>query len=288
MKKEHKNISYREGWLSIGINIALFIFKYVAGTLSGSIAIIADAWHSLSDSITSIVVIVGTKVSGKPPDREHPFGHERATLISSIVIGVLLFVVAFGFLEGSIKKLVYRERASYTYFSLYIVLVSILVKELLAQYAMYAYKKTGLEMLKADAWHHRSDALSSSIVLMSILLGKMFWWIDGVAGIVISLLLAHAGYEVFKSSVGPLLGEAPNKELIYYISNLSKEVSDLKTLYAHHFHIHNYGTHKELTFHLKFPDNMTIKECHDIATKIESKIKEELGMEATIHLESFS
>ena len=288
MKKGKINttLSYTEGWISIGVNTALFILKYIAGTLSGSIAIIADAWHSLSDSLTSVIVIVGTKISEKPPDKEHPFGHERAELIASIIIGVLLSVVSASFFKESIEKFLTRERAFYGILSVIAMVVSIITKEALARYALFAHKKTGIEMLQADAWHHRSDALSSLIVLIGICLGRFFWWIDAVLGIIVSILILYASFEVFKNTIDPILGEAPDKELIEDIVKICNELSDIGNLHAHHFHIHNYGTYKELTFHLKFPKEMSIKKCHDIATNIEKRIKKKFNIDATIHLES--
>ena len=283
----HKiKLSYTEGWLSIGINIALFILKYIVGILSGSIAITADAWHSLSDSITSIIIILSTKISKKPPDKEHPFGHERITLVASITIGVLLFTVAFNFFESSIKRLIYKQGATYGIWALLVMIVSILVKEGLARYALFTFRKTGLEMLRADAWHHRSDALSSLIVLIGIFLGRFFWWIDGILGIIISIIIMYAAYEVFKESIGPILGEPPDEGLIEDVKRICNDASDIGNLHAHHFHIHNYGTHKELTFHLMFPKDMSIEDCHRIATDIEKRVKKELNIDTTIHLES--
>ena len=288
MKKGKINttLSYTEGWISISINIILFILKYIAGTLSGSIAIIADAWHSLSDSLTSIIVIVGTKISEKPPDKEHPFGHERAELIASIIIGVLLSIVSVNFFKESVQRLFSEERALYGILSIVVIIISIITKEGLARYALSAYKKTKLEILEADAWHHRSDALSSLIVLIGIFLGKFFWWIDGVLGIIISILIMYASFRVFKNTIDPILGEAPDKGLIEDVKKICNKLSDIGDLHAHHFHIHNYGTYKELIFHLKFPEGMNIKRCHRIATDIEKKIKGELNIDATIHLES--
>lgn len=286
VEKNNKGLPYIEGWFSIGINIALFILKYIVGTLSGSIAIIADAWHSLSDSLTSVIVIIGAKISEKPPDEEHPFGHERITLIASIIIGVLLFVVALGFLNEAIRKLLYKKSASYTSITLIAIFISFILKEGLARYAIFAYKKTGLEMLKADAWHHRSDALSSLVIIIGILIGRSLWWIDGVLGIIISIMIIHASYEVFKNSINPILGVSPDDELINSIKNILDELSDIGDLYVHHFHLHSYGTHKELTFHIMFPKEMSIEKCHKIATDIEKKIKKELNINATIHLES--
>ncbi len=283
---KNTNILYTEGWVSIIINILPFGLKYFVGISSHSVAIIADAWHSLSDSLTSVILIIGAKVSKKPPDKEHPFGHERAELIASIIIGVLLFLVVYEFLQKSIVKLLSHKTASYNSITFFVIITSILIKEGLAQYAFFLYRKTGSSVLKADGWHHRSDAISSVVVLLGILLGKYIWWIDSFLGIAISMLIGYTAFEIIRDSVSPLLGEAPDETLIEKVRELSNMYQEIGNLHAHHFHIHNYGTHKELTFHLVFPEDMPIKKCHEIATCIEEKIKKELGIEATIHLES--
>ncbi len=283
---KNTNILYTEGWVSIIINILLFGLKYFAGILSHSVAIIADAWHSLSDSLTSVIVIIGAKISKKPPDEEHPFGHERIELVASIIIGVLLFLVVYEFLQKSITKLLSHESASYNNMALFVIIASIIIKEGLAQYAFFLWRKTGSSILKADGWHHRSDAISSGVVLFGIFLGKYIWWIDSFLGITISMLIGYTAFEIIRDSVSPLLGEAPDETLIKRVREISNIYQDVGNLHAHHFHIHNYGTHKELTFHLIFPKDMSIKKCHEIATDIEKKIEKELGIEATIHLES--
>ncbi len=283
---KNTNILYTEGWVSIIINILLFGLKYFVGISSHSVAIIADAWHSLSDSLTSVILIIGAKISKKPPDEEHPFGHERAELIASIIIGVLLFLVVYEFLQRSIVKLLNHESASYNKIALFVIIASIAIKEVLAQYAFFLWRKTASSMLKADGWHHRSDALSSIVVLIGIFLGKYFWWIDSVLGILISILIGYTAFEIIRDAMDPLLGEAPDKKIIKKVEEFSNMYEDIGNLHAHHFHIHNYGTHKELTFHLVFPQDMPIKKCHEIATDIEKKIEKELGIDATIHLES--
>ena len=129
MKSDIKRLSYIEGWISIFVNLILFILKFWAGLATGSIAIIADAWHTLSDSISSIIVLIGAKVSTKPADKQHPFGHGRAELITSSIIGVFLAIVAFSFLEESIKKLQQHDSVTFGMIAIVVTVVSILAKE---------------------------------------------------------------------------------------------------------------------------------------------------------------
>jgi cation diffusion facilitator family transporter len=285
VKTNSKTLSYREGWLSIIINILLFGLKYWAGIVTGSIAIIADAWHTLTDSVSSVIVLIGTKVSSKPADKKHPFGHGRAEVIASMTIGVLLAVVAFSFIQTSINRLSHHESVSYGTVALVVTILSIVLKEVLAQYAFWAWRKTGSISLKADAWHHRSDAISSIIILGGIFLGKYFWWIDGVLGIIVALLIFYATFEIFRDSINPILGTSPDQILIQKIKTICLQINS--NTQAHHFHIHEYGNHTELTFHIYLPDNTWLDEAHKISEKIEGEIRENLGIESTIHMEPY-
>ncbi len=284
MNRQQNKYAYLEGWISIIINTLLFILKYWAGIVSSSIAIMADAWHTLSDSISSVILIIGVKISNKPADKEHPFGHGRAELIASVIIGVILALIGFDFFINSLEKIKNKEKAAYGAIAIIATVISIVSKELLAQYAFWAGRKTKLKSLKADAWHHRSDAISSVVVLAGIFLGKYYWWIDGALGIIVALLIFYAAYEILKEGISPLIGETPDGELIDKIKKISNRVANKETD-IHHVHIHTYGNHTEITFHIKLPKDYVFEKVHNIATEIEATIKEELGIEATIHME---
>lgn len=281
---DKKKLVYRQGWISIFVNGLLFISKYWVGTVTGSIALMADAWHSLSDSLTSLIVIFGAKISSKPPDDEHPFGHGRAELIASIIIGVILGLVGFEFAKESIAKLVNKEGVEYGSAAIWVTVISIITNELLAQYAFWVGRKTGNPSLKADGWHHRSDALSSIIILVGIFFSGYFWWIDGVLGFIVSLLLFYAAYDIIKEGTNPLLGEIAEDELVKNLKIIANEISGTDT-HLHHVHVHRYGEHIELTMHIKLPKSTTLENAHQIADDIEIEIAEKLNIEATIHME---
>ncbi|MCK5823475.1 MAG: cation transporter [Bacteroidales bacterium] len=283
-KRKKSYYAYLEGYISIIINLLLFALKYWAGIVSGSVALIADAWHTLSDTISSIVVIVGTKASELPADKEHPFGHGRSILIASLIIAVFLCVIAFNFIIESVARLQNHESAEFGILAIVILVVSILGKELLAQIAFWAGRKSNNISLKADGWHHRSDAISSVVVLAGVFLADYFWWIDGVMGILVAILLFYVAYEIFKETISPLLGEKPDEELEKKIVEISNQESGMDVK-AHHIHIHEYGNHSELTFHVRLPDKMTILEAHKISSKIEKRIRLELEMSTTIHFD---
>jgi cation diffusion facilitator family transporter len=284
VQNNNNKLAYTEGWLSIIANTLLFILKYWAGIVTGSVAIIADAWHTLSDSVTSIIVIVGTKASNKPADEEHPFGHGRAEIIGSVIIGVLLAVIGFEFVLESIARLKGGESTKYGTIALVVTIVSILMKEGMAQYAFWAARKTGSKSLQADGWHHRSDAFSSIVILIGIFLGPYFWWVDGAMGIIIAILIFIGTYQILRDAISTLLGTDADPELINQIKTIASECSD-QDLMLHHFHLHHFGNHHELTFHIKLDGKKSLDESHEIASLIEQKIQKNLNINATIHME---
>jgi len=275
---------YTEGIVSIIINTVLWALKFWAGMLIGSIALIADSWHTLSDSISSVVVIIAGKLASRKSDKEHPFGHGRWELISSMFVAFLLGIVGHQFLMDSIDRFKSRESVVYGTTAIVVIVISIIIKELLAQYAFYIARKTDNSIVRADGWHHRSDALAAVVVLIGMLAAKYFWWMDSVLGIFCAVVLFYVAFEIMKESITKLLGEAPEQELI---DNIKEEINKLykKDLQIHHIHLHNYISQKELTLHIKLDENMTIKEGHNIATDIENMIKENFNLVSTIHLE---
>lgn len=275
-----------EGIVSVIINVLLFAFKYIVGMLTGSLSIMADAWHSLSDCISSIIVIIGGVFSKKPADKEHPFGHGRIELITSFIVGIMLVFIGYSFFSEAIKNILNKKTASFTIIAIVAMIVSIVVKELLAQYSLWGYRKSGSKSLYADAWHHRSDSITSIIILVGILVGKNLWWMDSVLSILVSLVIFYAAFDVIKSSIEPLIGEYPSEDIIKDINSIANELNinnDNSNL--HHFHIHTYGDHTEITFHMRFPKDMTVEEAHDKVSVLEKSIRDKMNMESTIHIE---
>lgn len=281
---QHSKLGYREGLVSVILNLLLFVLKYYAGIASASLALIADAWHTLSDSLTSLVVILGIKLSSKKPDKEHPFGHGRWEQISALIIAILLALVGVEFMKDAIAKLRGHEAADFGWLAYLATVASIVLKEGLARYAFYIARKTGNAAVKADGWHHRSDALSSLMVLAGLFLSPYFWWIDSVLGMLISFMLFYAAYGIIREAVNKILGEEPSEEVIGKVEQIVKaEMGNVA--YPHHYHIHHYGDHIEFTFHIKVPGEETVKEAHRKATLVEMQIKTELKIDATIHIE---
>ena len=272
---------------SMVLNIVLFALKLWAGIISGSVALVADAWHTLSDSISSVAVLIGLKVSSQPPDKKHPYGHGRAEIISAVVVGVLLAVIGFNFLVDSVLRLKVHGEAHYGTVAIVVTIISIIVKEAMAQYSIFIGSKTKSKALVADGWHHRSDAISSVVILAGIFLGKKIWWIDGVLGIMVSLMLFYTTYVILRDAISVLIGEEINKSVKQEVIKLGETVCDYD-MKPHHFHAHQYGSHTELTFHIRLPGDLSLKEAHDIATRYENVIYKKLGITATIHIEAYN
>jgi len=283
-KKYKTSIGYLEGTISIILNTLLFGLKFWVGTKTFSIAIIADAWHTLSDSLTSLVVIIGFKVSSKPADKKHPYGHGRAEIISSVIIGTMLAIVGFNFLIASIQRFIHHQSAVYGNLAIIVFVISVILKEGLAQFSIRAGKKINSQSLIADGWHHRSDALVSLMVLVGIFTGKYFWWVDSIMGIIVSLVIFYTTYIILKESISTLIGEEPSEDLEAEIRKIvtNSASHDVK---LHHLHSHKYGDNKELTFHIRLPADMRLEEAHSIAEELEKKIREEMNIETTIHIE---
>ncbi len=283
MQSRNKYI-VQEGWISIIGNTVLFGVKYWAGIVTGSLALIADAWHTLSDTVSSVIVLIAGKVSRKPADDDHPFGHGRAEHIAAIIIGVLLAIVAFDFIVGAIEKFSTKEKTVFGTIAWVVTIVSILAKEAMAQYAFWAAKKTNSSILKADAWHHRSDALSSIVILIGLTVGNYFWWTDAVLSFIVALMIGYTSYEILSKEITSLLGESPDEELLLSIRETAQKACD-QPIHLHHIHIHNYGQHSEMSCHIKLPPKMQLEDAHDICTKIETAIEEKYGYISTIHPE---
>jgi cation diffusion facilitator family transporter len=279
-----QRLGYIEGWLSILVNTILFAVKLWAGLASYSIAMVADAWHTMSDSITSVIVIAGLWMSGKSPDEEHPFGHGRIESIGAIIIATILAVIGVNFLKDAILKLGTRQYPKYGTLAVIVFIISAIVKEILARFSIWAGKVTDSKSLKADGWHHRSDAITTAIIIAGIYFGRNLWWIDSVLGILVSILIIYTAYEIIKdvanSFIGGKVGDLLERQIKDLICATSPVVKDI-----HHLHMHTYGDHRELTLHICLPDEIQLKEAHEITNDLEDAIRAKLNIETTIHIE---
>ena len=278
---------YLEATVSIIGNVILFVIKLILGIFINSIALIADSVHSLSDVGTSGVVIYGFKVSKKPPDESHPYGHGRMEYIATLIIATLLLVVGFGIIERSIERMINIEELlnqDFVFIIGIITIVTAVVKELMAEYSILIGKKIQSDILLADAWHHRSDAISSVAVGIGIIATTFGYPIlDPVFGIIVSFIIIYVGIEIIKESASVLMGHAPDKELIDKIKNIVGRIKDVKKI--NKVSIHDYGVSKVVSLSVNVENNLRLDEAHEIADKIENKIRDKMNYTTIVHLE---
>jgi cation diffusion facilitator family transporter len=282
--EERKRAGYIEGAVSIIVNTLLFIAKYIVGAMFNSIAVIADSIHTLSDSLTSIVLIIGYHLASKPADREHPFGHGRFEVITGVVIGVLLGVIAYDFVFESVEKLLNRIPLVYSDLLIVVLAASTLAKALLSLWAYRLGKRHSSSPILADAWHHLSDTIATGVLSIAIYTGRSIWWLDGVLGVTVSTLIFYTAGRIIYDSSMELLGRAPSKveqdDLIRVIRDACPEIEGV-----HHIHFHKYGDHVEVTLHVNLPGDITLSQAHDVANRIERVVREKLGYIVTVHVE---
>ena len=279
-------------WGSVG-NLLLLIFKFVAGIVGRSSAMIADAVHSLSDFITDIIVIVFVRIAGKPQDESHDYGHGKYETLATAIIGVVLLFVGVVILINSLKSIVAVCNGAVieapSVLALVAAAVSILVKEFLYQYTVFKGKRLNSKAVIANAWHHRSDAFSSIGTLIgiggAIFLGEKWRVLDPVAAFVVSLFIIKVSVELVKPCLDELLEKSLPKDMedrILEIILSNPEVSS-----PHHLRTRYIGNNIAIEVHIRMDGSMALKDAHEITKRIEASLKVEFGPETHIgiHME---
>ena len=283
-KMYRTKIGVFQGWISVLVNSILFIFKLVIGVMVGAVSVIADAVHTLSDVVSSIVVIWGFKQAEKPADVEHPYGHGRAEYIATLIIAILLCVAGIEFVEASIDRIQNPERVAAEWWMILMLMVTIILKEITARYAEFLSTKIASGTLHADAWHHRIDALSSLLVVGALIAGKYGYpSSDGWAGLGVALFLIYTGFIIAKDAVDDLIGKPPTSEEVEVIRQIVMSVDGV--LGAHDIIIHSYGHDKFASVHVEIDADETTAVAHDISEEVEDKLEKAIGVEPTVHLD---
>lgn len=277
---------YLEGWLSAVINLLLAALKLFLGFLIQSSSLIADAIHSLSDLLTSAVVIFGFKAAKMPRDQEHPYGHAKAELIASLIISVLLIVAGFELLQRNFLLLIKQDFSPIHADGLTLTLVSttIILKEWLA----YFSKKLGVIIdslaLEADAWHHRVDSITTALVVVGLLGSNWgILWLDNTVGLIVSLVVIWSGVEIGKDSISPLLGENVPLAVISRIQELALKGTEIHGV--HDILVHRYGRRYYITLDAEFPIHLSLTQVHDLSAKISEQVTQEFPGECTVHID---
>ncbi|MDE6534479.1 MAG: cation diffusion facilitator family transporter [Muribaculaceae bacterium] len=265
------------------VNLVLVIAKFLGGTLGRSSALLADAVHSLSDFLTDVIVIVFVKIAGKPQDETHHYGHGKYETLATIVIGLILSFVGVGMIVDNSRLIARAINGEILprpeMVALIVAAFSILAKEGLYQYSVRAGRKLQSKALEANAWHHRSDALSSIGTLVGIgcamFLGEKWRIMDPIAALVISALIIKVGMDIIKPALDELLERSLPTPTVVEIENIMYETPGVRGL--HHLRTRRIGNNIAIEVHLKMDGNMTLTEAHEIASEVERRLRDKYG-----------
>ncbi len=275
---------------SVGIlfNVLLAVGKFVAGLLSGSIAIMADAANNLSDAGSSLIVLFGFKLAGQKPDPDHPFGHGRVEYISGLLVSVLIIYMAVELLKSSVNAILHPGEISFEPVILIILLVSILVKFYMFCYNRKFGKKIRSEAMLATSMDSLSDMGATAVVLISMLVSHYTsLQVDGICGVLVALLIFYAGFTSAKETINPLLGQPPEPEFVKRIEDIV--LAETQITGIHDLIVHNYGPGRVMiSLHAEVPADGDILALHDIIDNVEHRLKSELRCAAVIHMDPVS
>lgn len=269
---------------SVILNVIIFAVKGVIGIQVGSLALLSDAVHSITDSASSGAVYLGLAVGEKPPDEKHPYGHGRAEQVAVLVVGIILFIAALSFFTDGIETIFIGperlEIARHLY--LYILLTAI-AKEVMGEVSYFVGKKRGSEALKADAWHHRADAITTMLVIGALYgseAGILF--LDPLVGIGIAFLLGYLGISYVKKSASRLLGDRPSERTLKDIKMIAKNIPGVKGV--HNIRVHDYGDRKAISLHMESEDS-SLRKAHERSHQLKKILEERFGATAEIHFD---
>lgn len=274
---------FRITWIGSIVNFTLLMVKFIAGIVGHSAALVADAIHSLSDFVTDIIVILFVKISSKPEDENHDYGHGKYETLATAIIGLILFFVGVGILVNGTNSVIGALRGdvlvSPSIAALIIAGLSIITKEALYQYTVIKGKDLNSQALTANAWHHRSDALSSIGTLIgiggAICLGERWRILDPIAAIVVSLFIMRVGLQLLKPCIDELLERSLPADTEQKIVDILLSFAEVSA--PHHLRTRRIGNHIAIEVHIRMRGDMTLHEAHLVTQKIEAALKFEFG-----------
>ena len=273
------------GIIGIICNMILFSTKLTIGFLMNSIAISSDAFNNLSDIGSSMVALIGAKLSGKDPDFEHPYGHGRFEYIASLIISFIIMLVGIELLKSSFDKVLNPEPITFNPILIAILVLSILIKVWMFSYNRYIGHKIDSGVNRATAADSLNDVIATSAVVLTTLIGQVFeLYLDGYAGVVVSLLIIYAGFQIAKDTVNVLLGMSPSEEVVEAINAIIKGNSNI--VGVHDLKVHDYGPGRTVaSVHTELSDQTNLVKAHSIIDGLEKKIFKELGIDIVIHVD---
>lgn len=291
-KQREKEI-YRVTLVGTAANIILTIFKFIAGVLGHSAAMLADAVHSLSDFVTDIIVLIFVHISSKPQDKGHDYGHGKYETLATTIIGIALFVVAAGIIvEGALKIAAWtngEELPAPGMLALWAALISIVLKEGIYQYTVIKGRKLKSQAVEANAWHHRSDAFSSIGTAVgiggAIFLGQRWTVLDPIASIVVGAFIVKVSFDLLKGGLGELMERSLPDDVEDKILQLAATVEGVSE--PHDLRTRRIGNRYAIELHIYMNGNITLTEAHDKATEVEDLLRQHFGEEThiAVHVE---
>ena len=279
---ERNKIIIKTSIQGIVVNIILVIFKAIIGVIVNSIAIVLDAVNNLSDAISSIITIIGTKLAGKAPDKEHPFGHGRIEYFSALIISIIVLFAGLASLKESVEKIINPVKADYSLASIIIIIVATIVKFFFGRYVKNVGKKMNSQSLIASG----TDAFMDSIVSLSTLVAAIISIIFGISieaylGLIISIIIIKSSVEIMKQTINTMIGERADSELTEKLRNKINEIPEVQGVFD--ITLHYYGPSEIIgSVHIQVDDNMRAKEIHALTRKIQMQIYSELGIVLTV------
>jgi cation diffusion facilitator family transporter len=287
-EKVRTNYGLMAGIVGIIVNLLLFVMKLGVGLLTKSIAVTADAFNNFTDSASSLVTIIGFKLSNAPADEEHPFGHGRFEYISALIVAFMVMFVGLQFVKSSFDRIMNPSPVIFETIPFILMLVSIVTKVWISRFNSLIGIKINSSALKASSFDALGDVITSSVVAFSLILSLWTSFpIDGYIGIAVALLILYNGYKLVKETLNPLLGEAPDAELV-------KEIKEGVLSYqyisgVHDLIIHNYGPGRCIaSIHAEVPASINIVKIHDVIDDAERELSEKLNIVLVIHMDPIS
>lgn len=283
--KVRNSYGFLGGIIGILVNVVLFTIKLSVGLITSSISITADAFNNLSDAASSIITILGFKLSSMPADKEHPFGHGRIEYISALIVAFMVMLVGVQFIKSSFQKIINPDIVVFELIPFILLLVSILLKVWLSRFNKHIGDTINSSALKAASVDALGDVFTSSCVAISFLAAKFTSIpIDGYMGMGVALFIVYSGFNLVKETLNPLLGEAPDPELVNSINE--KVMSYDNILGTHDLIIHNYGPGRCMcSIHAEIPSDISLVKIHEIIDKAERDISNELNIYLVIHID---
>lgn len=274
------------GFVGIFFNIILFVGKLLAGIITSSISITADALNNLSDAGSSIVTLAGFKLAAQKPDSKHPYGHGRIEYLAGLAVAAVILIMGFELFRDSIGKVLRPQDTEFSYVVIFILLASILVKCYMAYYNYSIGKEIDSAAVRAAAMDSMSDCIATGAVLVTTVLNHLYGWqLDGYCGILVSLFIMYSGIQAARDSVDPLLGIEPDEEFLQQIEDISLSF-DENIVGIHDLMVHDYGPgRKIISLHAEVPADSNMIQIHDVIDNLEKKLSKDLGCMATIHMD---